>query len=201
MTPNGEYAYVANSGADNVSVISTATDSVISTISVSSYPNGVAITPNGQYAYIANSNGIVSVISISHNSVVANITLNTNTRGVVASPNGEYVYVVNNALDGMVSVISTATNSVVATIPVGSTPRSITISPNGQYVYVTNFGGDSISVISTISGIKCVISSKFLEKTLTSLSFLCTDKKAEDANTVKDIVEMYGQQKNISIKT
>ena len=33
-----------------------------------------------------------------------------------------------------------------------------------------------------------------------AVSFIRTDKKAEDANTVKDIVEMYGQQKNISIK-
>ena len=33
-----------------------------------------------------------------------------------------------------------------------------------------------------------------------AVSFIRTDKKAEDANTVKDIVEMYGQQKNISVK-
>ncbi len=33
-----------------------------------------------------------------------------------------------------------------------------------------------------------------------AVSFIRTDKKAEDANTVKDVIEMYGQQKNISIK-
>ncbi|MCL4397330.1 ATP-dependent DNA ligase [Candidatus Parvarchaeota archaeon] len=33
-----------------------------------------------------------------------------------------------------------------------------------------------------------------------AVSFIRTDKKADDANTVKDIVEMYSQQKNISVK-
>ena len=33
-----------------------------------------------------------------------------------------------------------------------------------------------------------------------AVSFIRTDKKAEDGNTVKDIVDMYGQQNNISIK-
>jgi DNA ligase-1 len=33
-----------------------------------------------------------------------------------------------------------------------------------------------------------------------AVSFIRTDKKAEDANSVNDIIEMYNEQKNISVK-
>ncbi|MEM3190868.1 MAG: YncE family protein [Candidatus Parvarchaeota archaeon] len=79
ITPNGNYVYVSNYG-DTVSVISTSTNSVVSTISVGTYPFGVAITPNGQYVYVANSGGnTVSVISTSTNQVVATITTPANS--------------------------------------------------------------------------------------------------------------------------
>ena len=54
MTPNGQYAYVTNFGDNTVSVISTATDTVIGTpIPVGVYPEDIAITPDGSHAYVA----------------------------------------------------------------------------------------------------------------------------------------------------
>ena len=57
ITPNGEYVYVVNNGGTDsnpsVSVISTATNTVIATIPVGSYPESVAVTPNGEYAYVS----------------------------------------------------------------------------------------------------------------------------------------------------
>ncbi|MCW1301931.1 MAG: YncE family protein, partial [Candidatus Parvarchaeota archaeon] len=59
--------------------ISTSNKSVFKTISVGSYPWGVAITPNGQYVYVANYGGAtVSVISTSTNSVISTISVGTN---------------------------------------------------------------------------------------------------------------------------
>ena len=49
MTPDGSSVYVANSGADTVSVIDTATDAVTATVTVGpvgSSPDAVAITPD-----------------------------------------------------------------------------------------------------------------------------------------------------------
>ena len=150
ITPNGQYVYVANNGGTTVSVISTSSNSVVSTITVGSGPLGVAITPNGLYAYVANFGGTtVSVISTSSNSVVATIPVGTNPWDVAIPPNGQYVYVINNH-GASVSVISTSSNSVVATIPVGTDPTAVAITPNGQYVYVANWVG-TVSVISTSS--------------------------------------------------
>jgi len=63
VTPNGEYAYVANYGSGTVSVISTASNTVTATVTVGSKPTGVAVAPNGGYAYVTNAGGTtVSVI-------------------------------------------------------------------------------------------------------------------------------------------
>src|SRR5208283_2313119 len=48
------FAYVANFAGNNVSVIATATNTVVATVPVGNGPAGVAITPNGTRAYVTN---------------------------------------------------------------------------------------------------------------------------------------------------
>src|SRR5262244_2845507 len=56
------FAYVTNSASNTVSVIDTATNTVVATVPVGSVPLGVAITPDGTRAYVANpGSGTVSV--------------------------------------------------------------------------------------------------------------------------------------------
>ena len=48
-----------------MSVIKTSTNTVVKTVAVGSYPDGVAITPNGSDAYVTNTgSNTVSVISL-----------------------------------------------------------------------------------------------------------------------------------------
>src|SRR4029077_14517801 len=129
---------VANAANDNVSVINTATNTVIATITVGDDPNGIAITPNGNFVYVANfESANVSVISTSTNTVVA--TINTTGEAplrVAISPNGNFVYV-TDVNDGM-SVISTASNTVVDTIMLTNASSGIVINPAGTLLYVTD---------------------------------------------------------------
>ena len=74
VSPNGEYAYVANYGSDSVSVISTASNTLTATITVGSGPSGVAVTPDGAYVYVTNADGSVSVISAALKNSVATKT-------------------------------------------------------------------------------------------------------------------------------
>ena len=46
VSPDGRRAYVTNSSADTVSVIDTATNSVVATYDVDEYPTGVAVSPD-----------------------------------------------------------------------------------------------------------------------------------------------------------
>ena len=52
ITPDGEYAYVANFKSNSVSVISTATNTVTANVAVGVAPNDLAVTPNGEYVYV-----------------------------------------------------------------------------------------------------------------------------------------------------
>src|SRR5256885_2255641 len=109
-------AYVTNIISNTVSVIDTATNTVVATIPVGLAPLGVAITPDGTRAYVANGSNIVSVIDTATNTVVATIPVGVEAGpvGVAITPDGTRAYVAN-ILSNTVSVIDTATNTVVAT--------------------------------------------------------------------------------------
>jgi YVTN family beta-propeller protein len=66
------FAYIANSGSDSVSVIDTATNTVVGPpIPVGSTPIGVAVNPAGTRVYVANSgSNSVSVIDTATNTVI-----------------------------------------------------------------------------------------------------------------------------------
>jgi YVTN family beta-propeller protein len=126
--PDGAFAYVANRMTSDVSVISTATNTVVATVGVDFSPFGIAITPDGTLVYVANGGGEVSVIASATNTVVANFTLGFFASFMAITPDGTLVYVANRG-SGEVSVISTATNTVVATINVGTNPVDVVIKP------------------------------------------------------------------------
>ena len=139
-------AYVINAGPDTVSVIDTATNTVVgSPIPVGLNPGAIAITPDGTRAYVANfTAGTVSVIDTATNAVVGNpITTDIFTDGGVAiTPDGGRVYVAGriSGTGGAVAVIDTATNTLLpAHIGLGNPadPRGIAITPNGSRAYVT----------------------------------------------------------------
>jgi YVTN family beta-propeller protein len=68
-------AYVPNVGDFTVSVIDSATNTVVATVPVGVLPIAVAVTPDGAFAYVTNNfdNTVVSVIKAATNTVVATI--------------------------------------------------------------------------------------------------------------------------------
>src|SRR6516225_1057251 len=126
-----ENAYITNLVSANVSVIDTATNTVIATIPVGGLsPFGVAVTPDGSKVYVTDSSrsGHVSVIATATNTVIATIPVGEGPRGVAVTPDGSKVYVTNVELPPnppVVSVIATATNTVIATIPLGGESNGV----------------------------------------------------------------------------
>jgi YVTN family beta-propeller protein len=154
-------AYIPNAGSNTVSVIHTATNTVIgSPIAVGSVPKDVAVTPDGSKVYVAN-NGTdtVSVIDTATHTVVATIRVGPNPYGVAVTPDGRKVYVTNCGCNtpmsalfprNTVSVIDTATDTVIGSpIAVGSIPLAVAASPDGSKVYVTNSASNTVSAIAT----------------------------------------------------
>jgi YVTN family beta-propeller protein len=161
VSPNGSKVYVTNSGAPpsvagNVSVIATATNTVIgSPIAVGNNPVTVAITADGSKVYVANfKSGTVSVIATASNTVTATIPVGIDPQGIAVSPDGSKVYVAHGTTGfGALLVIDTASHRVTATIPVGGLPGGVAVTPDGSNVYVTNTNfshqqPDTVSVIA-----------------------------------------------------
>ena len=85
-------AYVTNQLDNTVSVIDTATNTVLATIPVGAVPVGVAITPDGTRAYVTNAgDNTVLVIDTATNTVVASIPA-ANPQEVAITPDGTRAY-------------------------------------------------------------------------------------------------------------
>ena len=154
ISPDGRHAYTVNAASNTVSVIDTASNKVISTVSVPGAAR-VAVTPDGRHAYVTScpdcgptSQGSVSVIETATNKVTATFPAGLGPFGVASSPDGRYIYVTDRN-SGSISVINTTNNTVIATIRVGTFPTAVAVSPDGRYVYVTNASGPTVSVIDT----------------------------------------------------
>jgi YVTN family beta-propeller protein len=128
ISPNGAFAYVTNSASSNVSVINTATNALVATVTVGCGPTAVAITPNGAFAYVANScDSTVSVINTATNTVVATVAVGGQPQNMAITPDGAFAYT-SNVLANNLSVINTTTNTVVDTVQAaGTQPMGIAI--------------------------------------------------------------------------
>ena len=126
---NGAVAYVTNVGSDNVSVIRTSDNTVVTTVAVGREPQEVAVTPDGAFAYVTNGfSNNVSVIRTADNTVVTTVAVGISPTGVAVTPDGAFAYV-TNFLSNNVSVIRTADNTVVTTVAVGISPSGVAVTP------------------------------------------------------------------------
>ena len=127
--------------------LSSAASAASPTVSVGSYPYGVAVNPSTNTVYVANyGSNSVSVIDGSTNTVTSTVSVGNGPSGVAANPSTNTVYVANGG-DDSVSVINGSTNAVTTTIQVGSGPRGVAVNPWTNTVYVANFYANSVSVI------------------------------------------------------
>lgn len=178
FTPNGKYAYVANSnnygaaghdavGQDNISVIDVSKNLVIKTIYDASFnqPQTVTINPAGTKAYVCNSNAsTVTVINIASNTVSSVITGFDGPDDMVINAAGTVGYVSNYGGPGglgsgnghTVSVVNLVNNVISKTIDLtpNIAPAAIAMSPNGAYVYTVNYmdgnpGTGNLNIIRT----------------------------------------------------
>ena len=138
----GTYAYVSNTNNDatgnTVQAVDLESNSVVATITVGTFPNGMAQTVDGSRIYVANyGDNTVSVIDIANNTVIATVPVGGSPGGVAVSPDGNFVYV-SNWHGWSISIIEIATNSVVATIPSISYPGQLVFSPDGRMLFVVN---------------------------------------------------------------
>jgi len=98
---DGSFVYVVNSGSDTVSVIDTATDQVIDTLTVGDCP--LRMATSGNILYVINyRDGNVSMINMTTNTVLSSTFVVGNyPKGIAVTADGETIYVVNNGSESV----------------------------------------------------------------------------------------------------
>ena len=144
--------YVANSGANTVSVLDTSSDSVAGTIVVGGGPMGVVVATDGRRAFVANRTPpSVSVIDTATRSVVATIPIAINPYAMAITPNGARLFVTHSQ-PALLTVIDTIANAVATTItPAATTPNAIAMHPDGDRAYIATESGQLL-VLDTRTG-------------------------------------------------
>ena len=148
------FAYIGNIGESKLSVIDSATNSVVATVPLPESVTGIAVNPAGTRVYAANSLHAY-VIDTATNAIVATVTVGTGIggyAGVAVHPAGTRVYVTSNLGQSAVKVIDTVTNTVIADLPAYyDTPVGIAVNAAGTKFYVANMFSGSVSVYDTAS--------------------------------------------------
>ncbi len=154
-----------------VSVINTASNQVIKTITVDRHPCGMALSPAGDRLYVTNANSdTVSVIDTNTDEVIRSllVTLTTTKVGqtktpvlgsspnaVAVSPDGATIFVAN-ASENAIAVVdpnSPATNPVLGLIPTGWYPTAVATDASGKTLIVADgYGFGSVAPLATGTG-------------------------------------------------
>ena len=143
IEPSGRFAYVANSGIDEVWEINLSTFAVSDRFEVGNEPMGVAAYYDEETGtievYVANyQDGTVS--KITDGSVSTIVGIGNNPLGVAITPDGRFLYVAdyNSGFDGSIYVVRTGDNSIISTISVGLGPWGVAVGSQGTIVHVTS---------------------------------------------------------------
>ncbi len=130
------FAFVTNFGSDDVSVIDTATGTVLTTIAVGTSPTGVAIRADGTRAFISNTgSNSVSVIDGEALAVIDTVAVGSAPIGMTLSPDESRLYVANNGSDSL-TVLDAEVGVVIATVDVPGAPIDVAALPDGSRIYV-----------------------------------------------------------------
>jgi YVTN family beta-propeller protein len=151
------YAYITNMGLndevqDDLSVIDLANNTVVATVPVGHFPQGVAVNPSGTAVYVANTGNSFTVIDTT---TFASTTIEgpggIGATGVAVNPHGTRIYVTNpewwaGGAGSKVWVIDRATNAIIDEVACGTGTCGIAVHPDGKTVYVTNAFDGTIAV-------------------------------------------------------
>jgi YVTN family beta-propeller protein len=148
IAPNGGRLYVANPLDGSVTVLATASRSVVATINVGGTPEGMAVSADGQTLFVANySLNTVAVVNTTTNAVTRTIPAAGSPTAVAVAPGGK-LWVAAEASNAAVE-FDVATGALLRQVAVGRGPADLAVAPDGTRVYVANNFDNTVSIIDT----------------------------------------------------
>jgi YVTN family beta-propeller protein len=130
-----------------LTVVDTATRSVLRRIDVPGAVHHVAVSPDGQVAAVTHPyTDAVTMIDLEALAVIKTVPTGAMPNYAIFSQDGEKLYV-SNAGEDTVAVLDRSTWSVTDMIPVGESPEHLVLSSDGDRLFVNNVDSGSVSVV------------------------------------------------------
>jgi len=160
--PSGKFLYAANSGENDVSLFTIASNGTITEVTpraqVGTAPKLLVIDSAGQFLYVGDS-GSTDIYAFSIDAttgalaqVGSSFQIGVSPLNMKLSPSGNFLYVTAASQlagqPGYIEVFSVASGALTFVPPAvqpGSSPYGLAIDPSGAHLYTANFGDNTIS--------------------------------------------------------
>ena len=143
---DGVFVFVSNQDDATVSVVDTATDTVVATVPVAFAPAGLAADRTGRSRH-ASDRGEISVNDVAERRVVRALGIGGSPFGIALGQNGSLF--VSDWRKNTVTAPDPDTGRRLREIAVGRGPAGIVASPGGILVFVANRESDTVTIINT----------------------------------------------------
>ena len=144
--------FVVTRLSDEVAVIDTSTDHIITRIPVGDGPVRITMSPDRLKAYVSNGvAGTVSVLDTVALTTTATIQLAPGSRPQesAVTPDGGRLFLIHQ-LSPSVTVIDTATNLVITNVVIGGhQAKDVLCTLDGRFAYIANYSQGTVNVIDT----------------------------------------------------
>lgn len=162
----GYRIYVTNEVSGDLSIIESATMSVVANVPLGKRPRGIHASRDGKLIYVALSGSPIAgpgvdesklpppdkgadgigVFDIALNKVVRTLPGGSDPEEFDLSRDGKLIYVSNEDAAG-VSIVDLQSGKITATLPTGEEPEGVKVSPDGKHVVVTSEDAGTVAVI------------------------------------------------------
>nr|WP_245817951.1 YncE family protein [Granulicella rosea] len=145
-----EFAYVANSGGNTVSVLDLVYLRQDRVLQVGAEPTALAVNGHRDEVYVVNTqtrqtSGSISVVDTTKNRIAATIPVNRQPVAIAVDSSGRRAFVVNSGSNN-ISVLDLDQRRQIAVASTGEQPGVVRIAANGRTLIVTNRGSGSVSI-------------------------------------------------------
>ncbi len=140
--------YVANSASNDLTIVDTASDSVIKTAPTGKRPLLPCVARGRDLVYLPSGPDASVTVLGSEGNFVKKIPVGQAPHDIAVSPDSRWAYQPNSG-SHTVSIIDVQSQSVTGEIAVGLGPGHVAFSPDSRRAYVANTLSDDVSVIDT----------------------------------------------------
>jgi YVTN family beta-propeller protein len=149
MAPDGRRLYVATEGPGVLSVLDTATDTIVQTLTVGGALRAMAINPAGTRLYLLDTSGSIRVVDTQSVSLTATYSAGPNPVSIAVGPDGSIL--VADGTERTLTILSEADGGVVRTISLAAPATQAILNPAGTTAFVLQSSSTAGGHIETIT--------------------------------------------------